>query len=338
MKKIQNNKINFFKKIVIKLIRKLGFEVIDQQNYLLNNDTKLDKSHSLPGEKSIVIPLGSIKIKKKITDLIVIFRSCTSTNIMDQNKKRIFEFKKNEYTFRSLNSILKSIKKAKKKFIDTNFSIYVTDGGSSKEDLIYIKKILNIYPEIHSKLIIVNQNNFKNKIVGNYSPAKFSNMSNFYHSLELSKNTAKDLVYFVEDDYVHEELAIEEMLLSYEKFYTIFNEEVILLPADYPYLYSKNENTQIIFGNQRHWRKVNESLVTFLTSSKIVNEYWTELIKMASEWTDPWEKTLHEIYTKKNCLSPIPSLSMHCANSNSIFGIPPNYNWGKNWDENKIEI
>ena len=65
MKKIQSNKINFFKKTIIKLIRKLGFEVVDQQNYLLNNNTALDDTHSLPGEKSIVIPLGSINVKKK---------------------------------------------------------------------------------------------------------------------------------------------------------------------------------------------------------------------------------------------------------------------------------
>ena len=59
---------------------------------------------------------------------------------------------------------------------------------------------------------------------------------------------------------------------------------------------------------------------------------------MASHWSDPWEQTLHQIYKNKNCFSPIPSLSMHCANINSIFGIPPNYNWKENWDENEINL
>jgi len=334
-----NTKNNFLKKIIIKLIRKLGFEIVDQQNYsLLGSIGELHESHSSPGNKSIVIPLGSINIEKKITDLLIIFRSCTAVNIMDQNKQRLFECEKKEYTFRSLNSILKSIQKAKKKFTNTNFKIIVTDGGSFEKDLDYIKKILNIYKNIPSELIKLNFDDFQKKINGNYSKSKFSNMSNFYKSLELSKEHGYDLIYFVEDDYVHKEIAIEEMLFSYERFSTILKEELILLPADYPYLYSKKENTQILVGNQRHWRKVDESLVTFMTSKKIISEYWDQLIQMASHWSDPWEQTLHQIYKNKNCFSPIPSLSMHCANINSVFGIPPNYNWKENWDENEVNL
>ena len=44
---------------------------------------------------------------------------------------------------------------------------------------------------------------------------------------------------------------------------------------------------------------------------------------------------LHKIYEKELCLSPIPSLAMHCTNINSIFGLSPNINWKKLWDENK---
>ena len=341
MREQKNKKKNFFlKKIIIQIIRKLGFEVVDQQNYsLLGSNQNLHESHSTPGAKSLVIPMGSIDIKKKITNLLIIFRSCTSTNIMDQSKQRLFEHEKKEYTFRSLNSILKSVNAAQKKFTNTNFKIFITDSGSPKKDLDYIEKILNFYKEISSELMIINYEGFLEKINNkNYSKSKLSNMSNFYNSLELSKELGEDLIYFVEDDYIHKEIAIEEMLFSYEKFATILNDELVLLPADYPYLYSKRENTQILIGNQRHWRKVNESLVTFLTSKKIIDEYWTQLIQMASNWSDPWEQTLHKIYENKNCFSPIPSLSMHCANINSVFGIPPNYNWKENWDESLIEI
>tara|TARA_B110000285_G_scaffold206091_1_gene244363 strand:+ start:5339 stop:6361 length:1023 start_codon:yes stop_codon:yes gene_type:complete len=330
---------SFLKKLIIKIIRKLGFEIVDQQNYvLISNDKRLDKTHSIPGKRSLVVPFGTLKITKKISDLKIIFRSCTATNIMDQNKQRIFGCQKNEYTFRSLNSILKSIKKAKNVFTKTQFSISVTDGGSSEEDLLIIKKILNLYPDINSEIIIVNNENFKDKIIGEYSKAKFSNMANFFTSLNIAKKNCEDMIYFVEDDYVHKEIAIEEMLLSYEKFYTILEDDLFLLPADYPYLYAKNDNTNILYGENRHWRHVDESLVTFMTSKKIILDNWNDLVGMASKWSDPWEKVLHNIYKRKKCFSPIPSLSMHCANINSVFGLPPNYNWKKNWDENKIEL
>ena len=55
---------------------------------------------------------------------------------------------------------------------------------------------------------------------------------------------------------------------------------------------------------------------------------------MGIEWIYPWEKPLHEIYKKNTCLSPLPSLAYHCANINSVFGVSPNINFKKLWDEN----
>ena len=57
---------------------------------------------------------------------------------------------------------------------------------------------------------------------------------------------------------------------------------------------------------------------------------------MGIEWVDPWEKPLHEIYKKTPCLSPLPSLAFHCTNINSVFGLSPNMDLKKLWDENKI--
>jgi len=329
-------KKSFIKKIFIKLCRFLGYEIIDQSNYdvpTLNEN--LNNILSTPGKKSITIPLGELKITRKISSLTVIFRSCTSELIMDQSKKRLFEKDKNEYTFRSLNSLLKSIIEAKKTFGNINYEVIVTDTNSHKEDLIQIKKILSNY-KITSQVIEINLNDYKNKIIGQYSPAKFANMANLYSSLTLSKDKNNDVIYFVEDDYIHTKISILEMLFAYEKFSSIFKKDVFLLPADYPYLYTKNSNTKILLGHKKHWRLVDESLVTFMTSRETVLKNFENLMKMATKWEDPWEKPLHEIYKIIPCFSPIPSLSMHCANINSIYGLPPNLDWKSVWDENKL--
>ena len=47
-------------------------------------------------------------------------------------------------------------------------------------------------------------------------------------------------------------------------------------------------------------------------------------------------KRMSKIYEKELCLSPIPSLAMHCTNINSIFGLSPNINWKKLWEENEV--
>ena len=336
MKKIENTKkTNFFKKIFIKICRIIGFEIIDQSNF--NSPTlgkDLSDILSVQGKTSITIPLGQINIKKRVKSLKIIVRTCTSELIMDQNKRRIFDFEKNEYTFRTLRSLIKATNKAKEKFEKINFELIVTDTNSPDEDLKIIEEILK-ESQINTKVISINLNEYKDKIKDGYSKAKFSNMANFYNSLLIAKDEEADLIYFVEDDYLHSLNSIIEMIFSYEKFYSLFSQDIILLPSDYPYLYTKDEDTKVYLGEKNHWRLVSESLVTFMTNKKLIEKYFSELEKMGLEWTDPWEKPLHNIYKSHPCLSPIPSLAVHCANINSIFGVSPFINLKKLWNDNE---
>ncbi len=160
-------------------------------------------------------------------------------------------------------------------------------------------------------------------------------MANFYHSLLTAKKIDGDIFYFVEDDYIHSINSITEMIFSYEKFSTIFGKELVLLPSDYPYLYTNDNMTRVYLGEKSHWRLVSESLVTFMTSKSLIIENFRKLERMGIEWVDPWEKPLHEIYKDNPCLSPIPSLAYHCANINSVFGVSPTIDHKKLWDENK---
>ena len=336
MKKIEKSKkTNLFKKIFIKICRIIGFEIIDQSEFRSPTlGKKLNDTLSIQGKKSVTIPLGQINIKKKVQSLKIIIRTCTSELIMDQNKRRVFDCEKNEYTFRTLRSLIKATNKAKKKFENINFELIITDTNSPEKDLKTITEILKS-SLIKNKLISINLQKFKDKIKNGYSKAKFSNMANFYNSLLIAKNEEADLIYFVEDDYLHSVDSIIEMIFSYEKFYSLFSQEVILLPSDYPYLYSKDENTKVYLGEKNHWRLVSESLVTFMTCKTLIDKYFLELEKMGQEWTDPWEKPLHNIYKSYPCLSPIPSLAVHCANINSIFGISPMVNLKKIWEDNE---
>ena len=336
MKQIENNKSNnLFKKLFIKLCRILGFEIIDQSNFTVpTQKADLSNTLSIAGKKSITIPLGEIKIEKKIDSVLIILRTCTSELIMDQNKQRLFGKNKKDYTVRCLNSILKSMEHAKKYFNNVEFKLLITDTNSNESDIENMKNIIKKY-NFKSKCESVDLNFFKKKLEGNYSDAKSANMANFYNSLIIAKNCDSDLIYFVEDDYIHSLETIKEMLFSYEKFNTFFKNDLVLLPSDYPYLYMKDHNTKIYLGEKKHWRLVNESLVTFLTSKNLVLENFSKLERMGKEWIDPWEKPLHEIYRKNPCLSPIPSLAIHCANINSVFGVSPNINWMQLWKESE---
>ena len=42
---------------------------------------------------------------------------------------------------------------------------------------------------------------------------------------------------------------------------------------------------------------------------------------MATNNHNPYEKPLHLIYNERICLSPMPSLSLHLANLNTVYGL-----------------
>ena len=122
-----------FKKLFITISRFLNFEIIDQNQFTSPTIKKsLTENLSEINKKSIVLPLGEVKIKRKINSLNVIFRSNTKVNIWDQNKKRIFNKPRSEYTLRSLNSLLNSLRKAKQTLQNINLSLTIVDDNSDK--------------------------------------------------------------------------------------------------------------------------------------------------------------------------------------------------------------
>ena len=333
-------KKNFFKKIFIKICRIIGYEIIDQSNfYVPTQEKNLNQNLNIQGKKSINLPLGETKILRKVNTLTVIFRSCTNVNMLTQNKKRLFDQNKSEYTFRSLNSIIVSLNHAKITFPKIKFDIVIIDHNSKKEDLEQMKKQLN-KSNIKNSLVALDINEFtanikkvnaKNEEV---SENQISNMSNIHKSLLIAKNQCDDLIYFVEDDYLHQQDSIYEMISTYERIASQLNRELVLCPIDYPYLYTKIDTTNIFLGAHKHWRKVEETLCTFLTSKIILQKHWSKFVSMCEFEHYPFEQPLHNIYKSEYCLSPIPSTAIHFTNINSIFGLSPNVDWKKIWDEN----
>ena len=343
MKEIKKvNKNSLLKKIFIKICRFFNLEIIDQNNfYLPITNQYLDEDLSIPGKRSLTLPMGNVLITRKVKSLTIILRTCSSVHMLTQSKKRIFEKNKSEYTLRSLNSLIRSINHNKNIFDYINLDLIIVDHNSTPDVIDKMKLLLSTQFFKH-EIIPLNLNNFikdinpinekKEKVTLN----QMSNMSNIYQSLLLSKK-CDDLVYFVEDDYIHSVESLKEMILTYEKLSSLLQNELILCPTDYPYLYTNTNDSKIFLGDKKHWRTIKETLCTFLTSKIIIDRYWEKLDKWCKFEHYPFEKPLHEIYEKEYCLSPIPSLAMHCTNVTSLFGLSPNYNWKKVWEENEIK-
>jgi hypothetical protein len=324
------------KKIFIKLAKALGYEIIDQNNFVSPTlDKEINEDLSNFNDSSIVLPLGEVKITRKIKSLLIVFRTNTFVEIWDQNKKRLFEYPKIEYATRSLNSLIKSIKFLRQKLPEINIKLIILDDHSNNENLEKIKKISQ--QEKSSEILSLDHDKYKSIILKQKSAETFSNLASLLNSFEIGKDLGEDLVFFVEDDYLHFETMLEEMISSYQRISSQLGKDIFMCPSDYPYLYMGNEKTNVLIGSKRHWRTIDKTLCTFLTSKTLINKYWDNFKKNCENRHDPFEKYLNEIYQKEICISPLKSLSLHLTNINSSYGLAPFINYKELWEENKLD-
>jgi len=323
------------KKLFIKICKFLGYEIIDQNSFSSPTlEKELNEDLSILNEKSIILPLGEVKITKKISSILIIFRMNTEIEIWDQNKKRLFEFPKIEYSKRALNSLIKSIKFLKNKYSTINVKVIIIDDNSKSENLLQLKELIN-----HNNIELINleYSKYENQILKQKSKETFANLASLLQCFEIGKEKGKDLIYFVEDDYLHFEEMLFEMILSYERIASQINKDIFMCPSDYPYLYMNNEKTNVLIGNKRHWRTINKTLCTFMTSKSMIEKYWDKFYKNCLDRHEPFEKYLNQIYSKEICISPIKSLSLHLTNINSSYGLSPLIDYKKLWEENKTK-
>ena len=319
-----------------KISKFLGYEIIDQNEFYSPTLNKELNENLSSISKSIVLPMGEVNLSRKVKSLLILFRTNTNVEIWDQNRKRIFENPKIEYVLRSLFSLIKSIKKLNKQNKDIQVILKVVDDNSNEENLKKIKNLL-LLSSLNFEIINHSFKDHKNFIKKQKSEETFANLSSLLKCFELGKSEGKDLIFFVEDDYLHFEESLEEMVSTYERITSQLNKDIFMCPSDYPYLYMNNEKTSLLLGSKRHWRSINKTLCTFLAPISFIEKYWDNFKKNCQNRHDPFEKYLNELYEKELCISPVKSLSVHFANINSSYGLSPYINYKALWEDNNYD-
>ena len=70
-------------KLFIRLSKIIGYEVIDQNNFVsptLNKE--LNEDLSLINQKSIVLPLGEVEITRKVKSILILFRTNSNVDVL----------------------------------------------------------------------------------------------------------------------------------------------------------------------------------------------------------------------------------------------------------------
>jgi hypothetical protein len=144
---------------------------------------------------------------------------------------------------------------------------------------------------------------------------------------EYCKNSDADLVYSVEDDYLHHPDAIPEMLFTFnylKSFYSL-KKEICLFPFDNPEDYDSNSlfPGRVFRTPTRHWKEGIWTTFTMMTTPKVFRDHWEVFEKLATKYTpwdgkEPIEELVHEGNTLLNIwkcyvirVNPIPSLALH---------------------------
>ena len=240
--------------------------------------------------------------------LDIIIRTHDKSNI--SKFPRFISVSKKELIEGCITSLINSANQCKNKI-----NIIVLDDHSSQEFLHNLNNILKT--SRHSTKIILLEEGGPNQ----------SALSQF----EYCKNSTADLVYSVEDDYLHSPSALYEMLSEYEHLSSKYNlpQPLCIFPWDEPENYEPKHNTPelIMRGQYRHWKTGWGTTFTMMTSPKVFYDHWNLFEKLATEYKE-WDgtgnknDTIHEgntisyIWSKHIIrINPIPSLVLHMQSS-----------------------
>lgn len=234
--------------------------------------------------------------------LDIILRTHDNVDIHAYHKKpRYTNTPKIDIVEKCVRSLIKS---ANQLTIDVN--ILCLDDNSSDECLYKLNDIFNLskhFVAIH---------NLKEKGFNNSGVKQF----------EYAKNSYADLVYCVEDDYLHTESALSEMIEDYIAFKKLTNAEVALYPFDDPDNYKQKfvEPCRIVQGCKRHWRTNTYTTFTMLTNPEVIRNNWSTFYTLAKHYITPFGEsikihegtTIDKIWREQvNLFTPIPSVALH---------------------------
>jgi len=241
--------------------------------------------------------------------LHIVLRTHDGANIHGQ-RKRYIPVSKKELVIGCVSSLVNSANQV----LHHNIHFTVLDDHSSEELIISLNNIFS--HSIHSwKLIHLEERGY------NYSALK---------QFEYCKNSNEDLIYSVEDDYLHSPSAISEMLDAHKSIKNKYKlNEVCIFPYDTPQEYDFNLNEKFLITREkyRHWKSSTWTTQTFMTSPKVLQDHWKHFEKLAKEFkvvprhlkhTFNWDDIVWEDTTIGNVwknyvpvFHPIPSLALH---------------------------
>lgn len=259
-------------------------------------------------------------------DVSVVLRTCDRVSCFSGGD-RLLPVSKQEVILRSLQSLLKSMNVAIiNADLDTgelhDMELVIIDDNSSDETLVLMQDLCN-YWGIQPKMFQVEGTGNGDSLKSNY---------------EWGRDHGKELIYYVEDDYLHDPEMMAESLSFYHKSSKRPGmERLVVHPCDYPDRYYRDlYKSWILPGKAVHWRTIQHTTCSFLVPKSVLVDYWDHYMGFTKYGKDPGvteDTTFNKVYRDIKCWSPMPSLSIHLQYDATI---SPLVNWHDWWEANKV--
>ncbi len=135
-------------------------------------------------------------------------------------------------------------------------------------------------------------------------------------AFDQAASSIADIVFLVEDDYLFQPHAIEEMLSTWEHFVKMSGcRDICLSPVDCPLNYTARDGSHcgIMAGINRPWRTNTHTGGTFMTTPKVLNKYWGAFDDLIKNWPNVDEDaTWNKIWAQHVPLfTPLVPLAYH---------------------------
>jgi hypothetical protein len=236
--------------------------------------------------------------------LHVVLRTCDHSQVHVDWRTRYHGIPKPELLRGCVTSLVKSIMNV----THTGVKLTVLDDHSGPETVEHIKHIIQHVP--NSEFIPLTE-------------------SGYNHSAHVQwcmcRDSDADLVYSVEDDYLHCESAIQEMVDSWCLFKDRLNRsDIVLYPFDEPSEYNPPARTDyVVHGSARHWRTGIFTTNVLMMPPHILRDHWSLFECLALKYNGDYLNPRTEHYEESNTIwqiwnsgqamrfNPIPSLALH---------------------------
>ena len=170
-----------------------------------------------------------------------------------------------------------------------------------------------------------------------HSIAESGNAGSLVACFARGRASSSDLLYFIEDDYLHIPSALCEMLESYALFSeNLSGRPVALFPADDPSFYRPHTfiPSRVVVGSRRHWRTNVQTTCSFFLSHTSFEAHYPVFEELTRNGVDEGSSINRLWQGPITLFSPLPSLAAHLQFSDCI---PPLFDWQSLWDRYSVE-